>query len=57
VVICMIDDPVFRGVWRGTERFLDNAIYFGGAIKRTGKLGPRTEEEALDYAHGHSHGK
>lgn len=56
-VICMIDNPVFRGVWRGTERFLDNAIYFGGAIKRTGKLGPRTEEEALDYAHGHSHGK
>lgn len=56
-VICMIDNPLFRGVWRGTERLFDNALYFGGAVKRTGKLGPRTEDEALDYDHGHSHGK
>ncbi len=37
-VICMIDNPNFRGVWYGTNKLYANAIYFGSAIKRTGPI-------------------
>lgn len=56
-VIAMIDNPVFRGVWYGTRPFLTNALFFGHTIRRTGPIAERTEDEALDYDHGHSHGK
>ena len=56
-VIAMIDDPVFRGVWYGTRPMLVNAIFFGTTVGRTGQVGPRSEEEAADYEHGHAHGK
>lgn len=56
-VIAMVDDPCFRGVWYGTRRLLVNALFFGHTISRTGPIGPRTEEEAMDYDHGHSHNR
>ncbi|MEM9801509.1 MAG: M14 family zinc carboxypeptidase [Planctomycetota bacterium] len=37
-VIALVDDPVFRGVWYGTRRFLHNAIFFADAIRRTGPI-------------------
>ncbi len=37
-VICLVDNPNFRGVWYGTNKLYANAIYFGGAIKRTGPI-------------------
>lgn len=37
-VICMVDNPNFRGVWYGTNKLYANAIYFGSAIKRTGPI-------------------
>ncbi|MEM6568824.1 MAG: M14 family zinc carboxypeptidase [Planctomycetota bacterium] len=54
-VIVLVDDPVFRGVWYGTRRFLVNSIFFAGAIRSTGPIGVRTEGEAMDYDHGHAH--
>lgn len=41
VVIAMIDNPNFRGVWYGTNRLFSNALFFGTAIQRTGPLGDR----------------
>lgn len=39
--IVMSDNPVFRGFWRGTERLLVNAVFFGPVIRasslRTGE--------------------
>ncbi|HSL84699.1 MAG TPA: M14 metallopeptidase family protein [Thermoanaerobaculia bacterium] len=35
VVIRMVDDPVFRGVWFGTAKLLSNAIFFGPVIDPT----------------------
>lgn len=39
--IVMSDNPVFRGFWRGTERLLVNALFFGPVIRasslRTGE--------------------
>ena len=37
-VICMVDNPNFRGVWYGTNRLYTNAIYFGPALKPTGPI-------------------
>jgi Zinc carboxypeptidase len=37
-IICMIDNPNFRGVWYGTSKLFANALYFGTAIKRTGPI-------------------
>ncbi|MHC4263366.1 MAG: hypothetical protein ACYSWX_12640, partial [Planctomycetota bacterium] len=52
-VVCLLDDPLFRGVWRGTERFYANALFFANALKRTGSL-DEAVEESLD-SHGHQH--
>jgi hypothetical protein len=57
VVIAMVDNPVFRGVWYGTRRFLLNAVFFGKAIQRTGPIDQRTEEEEAAYDHGHAHNR
>ncbi|MEC7233413.1 MAG: M14 family zinc carboxypeptidase [Planctomycetota bacterium] len=56
-VVAMIDNPVFRGVWYGTRRFLVNAIFFGHTVQRTGPIEERSEAEAMDYDHGHAHGR
>ena len=54
-VVAMVDNPCFRGIWYGTRRFLVNALFFGGAVSRTGPIGRRNEDEAMDYDHGHAH--
>lgn len=41
VVVCLVDNPNFRGVWYGTNKLFANAIYFALAIKRTGPIGKR----------------
>jgi zinc carboxypeptidase len=56
-VICMIDNPLFRGVWWGTRRLFTNAIYFGPILKRTSALTEAANEEgAAVEDHGHTHG-
>jgi len=35
VVVRMVDDPVFRGIWLGTSRLMLNAVFFSSAIERT----------------------
>jgi len=35
LVIRMVDDPSFRGIWYGTSRLMMNAIFFSPAIERT----------------------
>lgn len=37
-VVLFVDNPCFRGFWRGTSRFMDNALFFGPTIKATGPL-------------------
>jgi hypothetical protein len=32
-VVALYNNPVFRGYWRGSNRFLANAIFFGKAVK------------------------
>ncbi len=55
LAIALIDDPVFRGVWYGTEKFLANALFLSGAVERTGPL--ETSGQAMDVdGHGHGHG-
>jgi hypothetical protein len=54
-VICMIDDPNFRGVWHGTRRLFANAVFFGGAIKRTGPLDTDEEAGAVEVEDQHGH--
>ena len=54
-VICIIDNPVFRGVWWGTRRLLSNAIYFGPVLKRTAPLDAASTEEGAADDHGHQH--
>lgn len=54
-VVAMVDNPCFRGVWYGTRRFMVNAIFFGHTVQRTGPIAERSEDEAMDYDHGHSH--
>ena len=41
VVIAMVDNPHFRGVWYGTNKLYANALFFGPSIQRTGALSPR----------------
>lgn len=36
----------------GNRRALLNALFFYGAIKSTGSINKRTEDEAMDYSHG-----
>ncbi len=31
-VIVIADNPVFRGYWRGTQRLLENGVFFGSWI-------------------------
>ncbi len=35
LVVRMVDDPAFRGVWYGTEKLLLNAVFFGRVVERT----------------------
>ncbi len=35
LVVRMVDDPAFRGVWYGTEKLLLNAVFFGPVVERT----------------------
>ena len=45
VVVRMVDDPVFRGIWLGTSRLMLNAVFFSSAIERTEvPEGVRSEE-------------
>lgn len=56
-VVCMIDNPLFRGVWWGTRRLFTNAIYFGPILKRTSALNEAADAEgAAVESHGHTHG-
>ena len=55
-VVCIIDNPLFRGVWWGTRRLFTNAIYFGPIVKRTAPLDEAEEEEDAVEGHGHKHG-
>lgn len=48
-VIRLADDPVFRGYTLGSARLLENALFFGASIKRTGALGSPD-----DGAHTHA---
>ena len=32
VVILILDEPVFRGFWRGSARLLSNSVFFGGSF-------------------------
>lgn len=57
VVIAMVDNPVFRGVWYGTRRLLLNSVFFAKAIQRTGPIDRRTEDEEAAYDHGHAHNR
>lgn len=38
-IVCIADNPLFRGVWNGTRRLHHNAMFFARAIDRTGALG------------------
>ncbi len=38
VVVRLSFNPLFRGIWLGTERVYANALFFGAAIKRTGSV-------------------
>jgi hypothetical protein len=53
-VICIVDDPLFRGVWYGTRRLHHNAMFFASAIDRTGPLGvdDAVDGEELEGLHG-----
>ncbi len=43
-VVCLMDNPLFRGYWRGAERFYANALFFASVLDRTGPLeGPSFE--------------
>ena len=54
-VICMVDNPNFRGVWYGTNKLFANALFFGPALKSTGPLRSSSgrEDEAEDHSHIH----
>lgn len=47
-VVALVDNPLFRGVWDGTAKLFENALFFARVIDRTGPLG----EEADASAHG-----
>ncbi|MDG2148485.1 MAG: M14 family metallopeptidase [Planctomycetota bacterium] len=38
-VVRFADDPLFRGVWYGTSKLYANALYFGGIVKSTKRVG------------------
>jgi len=43
-VVCIADDPLFRGVWYGARRLYLNAMFFAKALDRTGPLDAREAE-------------
>jgi len=47
-VIMLADDPVFRGVWHGSARLLENALFFGAVIKDTRALTSAALEHDAD---------
>ena len=51
----MIDDPNFRGVWHGTRRLFANAVFFGGAIQRTGPLDDDESADSVEVEDQHGH--
>lgn len=38
-VVRIADDPLFRGFWYGSARIYANALYFGGSVKSTRRIG------------------
>jgi len=44
-VVALVDDPLFRGVWDGTAKLFENALYFARAIDRTGPLDGAVDDE------------
>jgi hypothetical protein len=44
-VVLMIDDPVFRGHWLGSEKLLANAIFFGPLVSADGGEDDDAEHE------------
>ena len=52
-VICMVDNPLFRGVWRGTGRLYTNALFFGAAIKKTGSVSAPKKNGSEHGDHDH----
>ncbi|MEM7475437.1 MAG: hypothetical protein AAF483_10635 [Planctomycetota bacterium] len=51
-IICLADNPVFRGYVRSSERFLTNAILLGPVVQIPSSP---TEEQASSEGHGHGH--
>lgn len=58
-IICMADNPNFRGFWYGTNKLFANAIFFGNLISGRGtesvSAGKAAAEEEEVDAHGHQH--
>ncbi|MEO0651303.1 MAG: hypothetical protein AAFZ65_11560, partial [Planctomycetota bacterium] len=55
-VVCLLDNPLFRGYWRGTERFYANALFFAPILKRTGPIDSAADEALESHQHEHGHG-
>ena len=56
-ILCLADNPNFRGVWYGTNKLFANAIYFGPALKFTGPILPKdptdaSHDESEEFGHG-----
>jgi hypothetical protein len=51
-LILLVDNPVFRGFVRGSERFLTNAILLGPSLRIPGPPGAATEA-GQSHADGH----
>lgn len=49
-IICIADNPVFRGYFRSSERFLSNAILLGPSLRIPNNL---SDEAADEHGHGH----
>ena len=58
-IICMADNPNFRGFWYGTNKLFANAIFFGHLISGQGAdtviSSKKDQEEEADDGHGHQH--
>jgi len=37
-VVCFADDLLFRGMWHGARKLYANALFFSGALERTGRI-------------------
>ncbi len=51
-VVRIVDDVLFRGYWRGASKVYANALYFGGAVKSTRRVGEDASSGAEEAA-GH----